>query len=424
MFISPYNALWGVVGTGDLLRLSESDLQKQSIRCEQQHTKVCWTASKLDCYRHPLYICTDIQDETFRAMRFIFSLVTNTTYTLFCASIQYVILYFYRVLFFQSLYLLSLSLVVFMLYATVYLYALCIILLIVYDADTFRSQKDIITESNTAIGDNTLFASSSELPDTDVTTAQGTGGGDDDGVDAGSSVYKEYHVDAVITALLCHMTVFCSTFAVFAICLYECIHVPRSVLCRMAYGDHAANNAIGIAMLVLTFSVILPLLNLYKLNVGTSRVLHKHMPSFVIMFTCILHVAIVSKVHFYSVTCPLLVSFSGSLYVVYGTIALHFVFRFAELVFAYFIRHSHHHHHHHHHHHTSPSHIIPTTDNLYSTVFVLISNTVLLLANLAYAWSISTAFNTLQTIVIVIFIISMSHRVIKLPTIRYSKKQQ
>jgi len=62
------------------------------------------------------------------AMRFIFSVVTNSTYTLFCASIQYLILYFYRLFFFPSLYLLSLSesLVIFTLYNTVFLYALCL----------------------------------------------------------------------------------------------------------------------------------------------------------------------------------------------------------------------------------------------------------------------------------------------------------
>jgi len=64
-------------------------------------------------------------------MRFIFSLVANLTYTLFCVCIQYCILYFYRLLFFPALYLLGLSLVTFTMYASIFLYLLCILLLIV-----------------------------------------------------------------------------------------------------------------------------------------------------------------------------------------------------------------------------------------------------------------------------------------------------
>jgi len=360
-------------------------------------------------------------------MRFIFSVVTNSTYTLFCASIQYVILFVYRLLFSLALYLFSLSLVVFTLYSTVFLCALCIALLVAYDADTFRSQHDILVECNNIGGrDNGNLAESAGAVSShaeahnDVDAPNGTG------TVVGMPVLRDSHVDALLTLLLCHASMMCVVFVLFVVFLYECINVDKSVICRMAFGDHAANHTIGIAMLILTFSILLPLLGLYKRNVGKSRVFRTHLPSFVILFTSLSHIGIVSKMQFYSRTCPLLVSFSGSLYVVYCSIALHFLFRIANVAVGFCIRQIQQRQHRHKHH--TPPHSDPnptaTQDNMYSTVFVLIANTVLLLANLAYAWRISMVFNGIQTVVILLFVLCMSHRIIKMPTIRYSKKRQ
>jgi len=353
-------------------------------------------------------------------MRFIFSVVTNITYTLFCASIQYLIVYFYRLLFFPSLYLLSLSLVTFTLYNTVFFYVLCIILLVAFDADTFRSQNDIVVEGTSNSG-----GESASVLSTPASADSGDEAPNGGATVVGAVVYHASHVDALLTLLLCNASILLSVFTVFAVCFYDCLHVNNSVLCRMAFGDHAANNAIGIAMLVLSVSILLPLLSLYKLNVGNSRVFHTHQSSFVILFISLSHVAIVSKMQFYSRTCPMLVSFSGSLFVVYSTIAMHFVFRVGDVAVGFCIRQAHQRQHrqiHHHHHHDAYPNAIQ--DDIYSTVFVLLANTILLLVNLAYAWSISMAFNAIQSVVILIFMLSMSHRIIKMPTIRYSKKQQ
>ena len=346
-------------------------------------------------------------------MRFIFSLVTNVTYSLFCVSIQYVILYFYKMLFFSSLYMLSLSLVVFSLYSTIFLYALCIFLLVTFDADTFRSQNDIMLETNNFHGDTALLASASDLQDgSEVDDAA-----DDNTKTNPNLIYNDYHVDALITFLLCHITVFLSVFVVFGVALYECITMHQSVICRFTYGSHTANNAIGISMLLLTFSVLLPLLSLYKMNAGNSHIFHAHMPSFVVMFTCLTHLAIVSKIQFYSTSCPLLVSFSGSLAVVYSTIALHFVFRVFDIAIHFCVKHLSRHSY------NAPVRGQRTPDSIYSTFFLMIVNTILLLANLAYTWNISAIFNIVQSVVVVIYILAMAHRIIKLPTIRYTRKR-
>ena len=68
-------------------------------------------------------------------MRFIFALVANLTYTLFCASIQYVVVYLYSMIFFSSSLLLSEPLVLCMIFVTLFLYVLCLFLLVIFDLE-------------------------------------------------------------------------------------------------------------------------------------------------------------------------------------------------------------------------------------------------------------------------------------------------
>jgi len=95
-----------------------------------------------------MYICP-LYAQVYRTwqMRFIFSLVANLTYTLFCVSIQFIILFFYRLLFFPNTYLLSSSLTVFLVYISMFFYALCIFLLVVFDANSFKSHNDVAVEN-------------------------------------------------------------------------------------------------------------------------------------------------------------------------------------------------------------------------------------------------------------------------------------
>jgi len=323
-------------------------------------------------------------------MRFIFSLVANITYTLFCCSIQFIILYLYRITCFPSLYMLSSSLVVFTLYNSAIVYALCIGLLFLFHVDTFRSQNDIPSAS--------ADVTASPVVPTDNDSALLNSMSEPQLVAQTVPVYHEVHVNALISILLCHFTAFAAVVAVYIVALCECIYVAKSALCGMTLGNHSANNAIGIALIVLSASIILPMLGLYKLNAGTSTVFHKHMPTLVVFFICLMHIAILSKFVFYSVSCPLVVSFSGSLVLVYFTIFLHFAVCLCDYLICSVLSTSH-----------SP-HFITEETTTYSNLASLICNTVLMLGNLAYAWQISVFFNFLQCAVIVIFIISMACR--------------
>jgi len=64
-------------------------------------------------------------------MRFMFSLVSNITYTIFCLCIEYVLLFVHR--FFISIgHLLSVDLVVMLLLFSCLFYAACLALLLVF----------------------------------------------------------------------------------------------------------------------------------------------------------------------------------------------------------------------------------------------------------------------------------------------------
>jgi hypothetical protein len=322
-------------------------------------------------------------------MRFIFSLVANITYTLFACSIQFIILHFYHIICFPALYMLSSSLVVFTLYESAIMYGICITILIIFDIDTFRSQNDISGDNMKATESAVVADDMDEIIPSNMDTTQTV---------SPATVYNETYVNALISVLLCHITVFVAVLAIFIVCLCECMYVRDSQLCNMSLGSHSMNNAIAIALILLTISILLPLLNLYKLNAGTSTVFYNHMPTMVVFFICLMQIAILSKFIFYSVSCPLMVSFSGSMILVYCTIILHFGIRLCDYMICSLY--------------TTPQ--SPRSTHTYTSVYsnfaCLTLNTMLLLGNLAYAWPISTFFNLVQSLVIVVFIGMMGCR--------------
>ena len=330
-------------------------------------------------------------------MRFIFSLVANLTYTLFCVCIQYSILYFYRLLFFPALYLLGLSLVTFTMYTSIFLYLLCILLLIVFDIDTFRSHHDLAVQSTRDLSG----ADGQGLPSEVATMA----------TSSPVATIHQTHVDALIAFLLCHITVFLAIFTVFAVCFCDCVYNPGEILCSMTFGRHSANTAIAITMLLLAGSVLVPMLSMYKLNCGNSAVFGTHVSSFAILYTCLTHMAIVSKLAFYSIVCPLSVSFSGSAIFMYSTLAFHFVACFADVCITSMLDTS-----------LSAQYNLPNT-KMYSVFTNLAITTVLLLANLAYARSISMIFNYFQCALVCVYVLFIGHKIISTPISIYDKNK-
>jgi len=343
-------------------------------------------------------------------MRFIFSLVANLTYTLFCVSIQFIILFFYQLLFFPKTYLLSSSLTVFLVYISVFFYALCIFLLVVFDANSFKSHNDVAVENERKIAK----AAEDDLdPGSDKDAPAKTTG---DYVKTSVAGPEDVHLNTLFAALFCHVTIFLSVLALFAIFLYECVHDSDGLLCSISLGRHAANHAVGIAVLLIVFSVVLPLFNLYKLNRGTSLIFHIHMPTLLVLFTCLTQTAIVSKLTFYAISCPLSGAFSGSASLVYATISIHFAFRAVLVIWSYAADTN------------TGAQYYPHTvnthhDQIYSNFASLVVTAVLLLANLAYTWPISTVYNVMQSAVVCFFICTMSMRILATPDIIYDKKK-
>jgi len=62
-------------------------------------------------------------------------------------------------------------------------------------------------------------------------------------------------------------------------------------------------------------------------------------------------------------------------------------------------------------------------DQIYSNFASLVFTTVLLLANLAYTWPISTVYNVMQSAVVCFFVCSMSMRILSTPDVIYDKKK-
>jgi hypothetical protein len=270
-----------------------------------------------------------------------------------------------------------------------------------FDVDTFRSQNDIASDTSNVTASVVVARDDSTKFTDDVPATPAV-----DSV----AVYNELHVNTLISLLLCHLTMFLAVLAIFLVCLGECIYVNDSPLCNMALGNHSANHAIGIALILLTVSIIVPLLHLYKLNAGTSSVFYENMPTLVVFFICIMHVAILSKFVFYAVSCPLLISFSGSVLLAYFTIFLHFFVRFGDIVVCCILSTA-----------VSARHTA-SNNNVFSNFAILALNTALLLGNLAYAWNISIFFNIVQSVTIFGFILLMSHRIVNIPTFLYKDK--
>jgi len=59
---------------------------------------------------------------------------------------------------------------------------------------------------------------------------------------------------------------------------------------------------------------------------------------------------------------------------------------------------------------------------MYSTFASLAVTTILLVANLAYAWSISMVFNCFQEVVACIYVVFMGHKILSTPIAEYNKK--
>jgi len=167
-------------------------------------------------------------------MRFIFSLVAHQTYALLCLSIQFVILFFYRMLFFRSIYLLSMSLVVLLIVTTVIFYALCILLLVIFDLDHFRSRNDIAVEKYVY---KQTDQTEEGLEQKHVTEASGTNKTPAEQTNA-TVVFHEKHMNALCVLTLCHLTIFVAIFSVLAVCLCECVYTTDSLLC--------ANNIVDV----------------------------------------------------------------------------------------------------------------------------------------------------------------------------------
>ena len=374
-------------------------------------------------------------------MRFIFALVANLTYTLFCASIQYVIIYLFSMIFFSSSLLLSESLVLCMTFVTLFLYVLCILLLVIFDLDHLQLSTEILQND----GQRTMLSGvvSAEMENSAEFSREPPMGGSkalanktgvfaspvanvdnnhmaldpsDDSEDFFSTVYT----NCMISVLLCHGTVILAILTVYFITLYECMYESNRALCSVTYGLHPANSAIGVLNIIITISVIFPVLTLYKVNVGTCAVFRKHMPNLVVLYTCFVQLPIVFKLNAYATACPLADIFQGNMDAIYSSIFTLFMLRvFVHLgrwFYAFYKAAASQE--------KTASRLNRTEINSLVDIFLIFGVGVLLLVNLGYTWRISPIYNFIQTTVVFIFLFCMSIRIVYASSVDVDKKNK
>ena len=153
-------------------------------------------------------------------MRFMFSLISNITYTFFCLGIEYIILYVFRIFLSSTSSMLSVKIVTMLLLASVFAYSICFVLMLIFGFEKFASENDDLLKVDQE------KTTSARAP---VAVPQKN----DDY--KWSANRKPCHISVqtlcVITVLMCHITLMTSLCTIVFITLYECIQDAQSIQC-------------------------------------------------------------------------------------------------------------------------------------------------------------------------------------------------
>ena len=374
-------------------------------------------------------------------MRFIFALVANLTYTLFCASIQYVVVYLYSMIFFSSSLLLSESLVLCMIFVTLFLYVLCLFLLVIFDLENLQLSAEILqnegqrtllsgvvsaeVEQSADYAKDHMMGGSRAHTEKSSVFASPVANVDNDHMafdfnNDGEDFFSNVYTDCMMSLVLCHIIVILAILTVYLITLYECMYESNRVLCSVTYGLHPANSAVGIFVLIITISVIFPIFSLYKVNVATCSVFRRQMPSLVVMYISFVTLPIIFKLNAHATACPLADIFQGDLAPIYASIVTLFTMRvLIHVGHWYYVSENkagpqd-----------TSALRIHISQSNSLIDIFSILCVGVLLLINLGYTWKISLIYNILQTICLFSFMLVMSLRIVYTSSVDAEKKNK
>jgi len=335
-------------------------------------------------------------------MRFMFSFIANITYSIFCLCIEFIILYIYRIFLNSTPDMLSVSVVTMLLFFCVFTYVVCIVLMLVFGIEKFSSESDqmldMANKSQTQSTVGTEQSGDSENSKTDAPYRDRWG-------DQLSHI--SLHTVCALNILICHITVLTSLSTVLFITLYECIQDPESMQCILTWGNHAASQGIAIAIALIMVSILVPMLAIYKNNSSGTFLFDRYIGTYLTFYVFFVHVILETKLVHYQTQCLSSKFVIGGVRWFYGGLCVHLLYHYVVVtvmnVYA------------------PQSTVVVYTEvlsaefekwSVFMRTLTLLCNSTVLIFFIAYGYHMSTPFNYIQTILLSIYILSSSYRIV------------
>jgi len=292
--------------------------------------------------------------------------------------------------------MLSVNLVMMLLLFSIYTYAVCVILMLIFGIDKFSSENNnslevmkIVSSTTNVVGKENFDGNVSALMDNNKV----------------SNV--SIQTLCVINILLCHITILMSLCTILFITLYECIQDVKSIQCILTWGNHAASRGIGIAVVLIMLSILIPLLNLYKTHSSSSHLFDKYIGTYLTFYVFFAHVILETKLMDYRSKCLSSAYIMGNVSWFYAGLCVHLLYHFVVVIIMNVY--------------APHSTVVVYSEilaeqyekwNVFMGTMNLLCNTAVLMFFIAYGYNTSTPFNFIQTTLLSIYIIATSYRII------------
>jgi len=292
--------------------------------------------------------------------------------------------------------MLSVKIVTMLLLASVFAYSICFVLMLIFGIEKFASEHDNLVK---VVQGKTAFTRAPvAVPEQNDDYKR-------------SANRKPCHISVqtlcVITVLMCHITLMTSLCTIVFITLYECIQDAQSMQCILTWGNHAASQGIAITIALIMVSILIPLMNLYKVNSSGTHLFDKYIATYLTFYVFFTRIVLETKLKEYQQQCLSSMHITDNVDWYYAALCVHLVYHF----------------------------VVVTVVNVYapqSTVAVytevlavqfekwtivmstlgLLVNTSVLIFFIAYGYPTSAPFNFIQTICLGIYVISTTYHIL------------
>lgn len=209
------------------------------------------------------------------SMAFIFDSIKNNTYLVFCMCLQFVLVFFYSLVFFPETDLLAKDLLVCGLMWQSILFVFYMLNFVAFDIEKYTKTKKKHDDD--------------ESSDEQSKEPRSNG--------------PNIHVGVLLNIVCCEVVVFASFCTVWIVSLFECTQGNRSVLCYTTWGKHPANVGVAGAILLVSLSLFFSTLVLYKQHIQSHSFLSKYAENYIAIYSLLVCIILKSKMVGYSVKC-------------------------------------------------------------------------------------------------------------------------